>query len=129
MEQHTFFNRLIAALRALLAFGRHHYASRKAVHFAYTRTWREATANQRCAIKLRIRTCGSLYEVSQECFVNDQFKVRETWMASYGWHSNGHLMAIGKTRYIIFDPVRKLVVLEDYPDTGAGTVEIYHQDQ
>ena len=126
MEKQPIFCRLIPALRTLLAFGSQHAASLAALKKTYTLCGFDQALNRTRSV-LRIRPCGQLYEVTRGYFADDQFRVSEQWLATYGWHSNGHLIALGRTTYVIFDPVRKLVVLENFPAEGEDTVEIFHE--
>lgn len=127
MEKQSLFSRLRAAFKTLIAYGCQHAASLKAMEKTYTRCLSDGGSSDPCKVLLRIRACGQLYEVTRGYFVNDEFRVSEKWLATYGWHSNGHLIAIGRCTYVIFDPVRHLVVVEHIPETGPDTVEIYHE--
>jgi hypothetical protein len=118
--------RFRAAIYILLRFGAQHRASLAALEKRYVREWKEPQNGTRCTVKLDIQPQGSLYLVTQQYYSNDQYQVTESWLATYGWHTNGHLIAIGRSRYLICDPVRELLYLENWPDEGDRTVEIYH---
>lgn len=118
--------RLRAAIYILLRFGEQHQASLAALEKRYTREWQDIPGGNRCSVKLDIQPQGSLYLVTQQYYSNDQYKVTQSWIATYGWHCNGHLIGIGCHRYLICDPVRQLLCLENWPDDGDRTVEIYH---
>jgi hypothetical protein len=115
-----------AAVHILLRFGAQHRASLSALEKRYIREWKEPQNGVSCTVKLDIQQQGSLYLVTQQYYRNDQYLVTESWLATYGWHSNGHLIAIGHSRYLICDPIRQLLYLENWPDEGDRTVEIYH---
>src|SRR5258708_4489735 len=119
-------SRLGAAISISLRFGEQHQASLSALEKRYSREWKDPQSGTRCSVRLDIQHQGCLYLVTQQCYTNDQYKVTQSWLATYGWHSNGHLIGIGCHRYLICDPVRKLLYLESWPDDGDRTVEIYH---
>lgn len=118
--------RLRAAISILLRFGSQHRASLAALEKRYIREWQDTPSGNQCSVKLDIQPQGNLYLVTQQYYSNDQYKVTDSWMATYGWHSNGHLIGIGCHRYLICDPLRQLLYLENWPDDGDRTVEIYH---
>jgi hypothetical protein len=118
--------RFRAAIHILLRFGAQHQASLSALEKRYVREWKEPQNGTRCSVKLDIQQQGSLYLVTQQYYTNDQYKVTESWLATYGWHCNGHLIGIGRHCYLICDPIRQLLLLENWPDDGDRTVEIYH---
>jgi hypothetical protein len=127
MEKQSLLRRLCAAINILLTYGVQHAASLAAMEKTYMRCVSDGGTNDPCKILLNIRRSGQLYEVTLGYFTHDQFKVSEKWLATYGWHSNGHLIAIGRCTYVIFDPVRKLVIIERIPEQGPDTVEIFHE--
>lgn len=127
MKKPSKFCRLRAAIRTLITYGCQHAASLKAIEKTYTRCLSDGGTGDPCKVILSIRKCGQLYEVTRGYFVHNEFKADEKWLATYGWHSNGHLIAIGRCTYVIFDAQRKLVVVENIPDKGPDTVEIYHE--
>jgi hypothetical protein len=118
--------RFRAAVHILLRFGAQHQASLSALEKRYFREWKEPQNGARCSVKLDIQQQGSLYLVTQQYYSNDQYKATESWLATYGWHSNGHLIGIGRHCYLICDPIRQLLLLENWPEDGDRTVEIYH---
>lgn len=118
--------RLRAAIHIFCRYGEQHQASLAALEKRYIREWQDTASGNRCSVKLDIQSQGSLYLVTQQYYSNDQYKVTESWIATYGWHSNGHLIGIGCHRYLISDPIRQLLYLENWPDDGERTIEIYH---
>lgn len=118
--------RLRAAISILFRFGEQHQASLSALEKRYTREWKDPQSGARCSVKLDIQPQGCLYLVTRQFFSNDQYKVTDSWIATYGWHCNGHLIGIGCHRYLICDPVRQLLYLENWPEDGERIVEIYH---
>jgi hypothetical protein len=127
MENESKLHRLIAALKTLIRFGSRHAACLQAMEKDYIHHWKDKGSGDPLSIRLRIRPCGDLYEVTRDYLSNDQFKVTEKWLATYGWHSKGHLIALGRTTYVVFDPARKLVFVENIPLDGKETLEIYHE--
>jgi len=115
------------SLSTALRYWYAHSASLKAIKKDYGIAWQDELTRDKNSIKLKICPYGSIYRVTRLYYINDVFTREESWLATYGWHSNGHLIAIGCTRYLIFDPLQKSLYLEDWPDSGERTVEIYHQ--
>lgn len=74
---------------------------------------------------LTIKPYGSLFQVTKRDIINDQPVQVQTWLATYGWHSNGHLIEIGGNRYCIFDTVTKSLYLEELTDSGRTTLELF----
>ncbi|WP_147322014.1 hypothetical protein [Mucilaginibacter conchicola] len=127
MEKRSMIGRLLTAFKTMLAYGCQHAGSLSMMDSAYTRCSGNMLPDNPATAILRIRPCGQLYEITRGSYENGQFRVSEKWLATYGWHSTGHLIAIGRTLYIIFDPIRKLVLVEHFPDDGPVTLETYHQ--
>jgi hypothetical protein len=74
---------------------------------------------------LTIKSHGSLYQVTLTDYINDEAAQEQTWLATYGWHSNGHLIEIGGDRYCIFDTVTKSLYLEELTDSGRTIIELF----
>lgn len=74
---------------------------------------------------LSINPQGNIYKVIQSYHVNGETHV-DVSLATYGWHSNGHLMEIGGYRVWIFDPQNRTLYLENYDEEkDTKTVQIY----
>ena len=125
MEKQRLTCRLRAALKTFLSYGCQHAASRAALSQTYERIWEDNGHSRRVA--LTIRPAGDLYEVRLDHYLNGQHLLNENWPATYGWNSNGHLIAVGRLTYVIMNPARRLVILEDIPDKGPHTQHYYHQ--
>lgn len=74
---------------------------------------------------LTITSYGSLYHITRKDFINDEPAQEKTWLATYGWHSNGHLIEIGGDRYCILDTVAKSLYLEELTESGTTTIELF----
>jgi hypothetical protein len=74
---------------------------------------------------LKINACGSFYQVTRTDYISNIAENEETWLATYSWHSNGHLIEIGGDRYCIFDTVAKSLYLEELTETGKTTIELF----
>ena len=74
---------------------------------------------------LTIKPYGSLFQITKRDIINDEPVQEQTWLATYAWHSNGHLIEIGGDRYCIFDTVTKSLYLEELTDSGRTTLELF----
>jgi hypothetical protein len=74
---------------------------------------------------LKIIPCGSFYQVTRTDYISNLPDNEETWLATYGWHSNGHLIEIGGDRYCVFDTVSKSLYLENLTEQGKTTIELF----
>lgn len=74
---------------------------------------------------LSITSCGSFYKITRTDYISNTPENEETWLATYGWHSNGHLIEIGGDRYCIFDTVSKSLYLEKLTEQGKTTIELF----
>ncbi|WP_025144947.1 hypothetical protein [Pedobacter jeongneungensis] len=76
---------------------------------------------------LKITKEGSLYRVTLSGYLHEDPFVEATWLATYGWHSNGHLIEIGGNRYCIFDSLRKKIFVEQEMSYGYRVEEFDEQ--
>ncbi|HRO41747.1 MAG TPA: hypothetical protein PL009_02875 [Flavipsychrobacter sp.] len=74
---------------------------------------------------LTIKPYGSFYQISRTEYISNMPENEETWLATYGWHSNGHLIEIGGDRYCIFDAVSNSLYLETLTEEGKTTIELF----
>lgn len=74
---------------------------------------------------LTIKPYGSLYQVTRTDYITNIPECEETWLATYGWHSNGHLIEIGGDRFCIFDAAAKSMYLETLTEQGQTTIELF----
>lgn len=116
------------ALKMALAYGDAHASSQKAMKKEYANERHDEKLGDHFLTKITIKKQGNMYQVTQLFYVNGWFKDQNDWIATYGWHSNGHLMAIGSSRYLIFDPTEKLLYLEEWID-DEKTMRIYYQNK
>lgn len=115
-------------LSIALKYCRQHIASMDAMGMLYRKQWPGDTiAGGYTSIIIRITPYGSLYRVSQQYYLWNELQREHSWVASYGWHSNGHLMEIGGSRYCIFDPEQRQLLLESFDnDACEKKLEIYN---
>nr|WP_067054220.1 hypothetical protein [Mucilaginibacter sp. L294] len=129
MKKESLLSRIKAFVGIVIHYVSQHAASKAALSKVFTRQWAGDTVdNGYTSVLLRFTPYGSFYIVSQHYYLKDELQREAYWHATYGWHSNGHLMEIGGYRYCIFNPARKQLYLEYYDD-GAGEkkVEIYNE--
>jgi len=127
MKKKSLISRCRLGLATALRYWCGHAASLKAIKKDYGITWQDEQTRDKNSVKLTICPFGSIYRITRLYYINDVFNREESWLATYGWHSNGHLISLGRTCYLIFDPLQKLLYLEDFPDEGERTVDIYKQ--
>lgn len=125
MKLNTLIHDLRLAAKIILHFGRQHHATLSMMQGVYAR---EALNDERMAgvdTMLTIKASGSFYQVTRTVYVSNTPEAEETWLATYGWHSNGHLIEIGGDRYCIFDTVSKSMYLETLTEQGKTTIELF----
>jgi hypothetical protein len=116
---------LCCAIKVIVHFGKEHHATISMMPGIYGK---EPVPNDRIAgvdTVLRIIPCGSFYKVTRTDYISNTPDNEETWLATYGWHSNGHLIEIGGDRYCIFDTVSKSMYLENLTEQGKTTIELF----
>ncbi|OJW80289.1 MAG: hypothetical protein BGO69_05525 [Bacteroidetes bacterium 46-16] len=113
-------------MRVLLCFGRQHAAALAMVNGTYMRQpARDELVIAGSETLLSIKPCGNLYEVLITNYVANQVADEQKWLATYGWHSNGHLIEIGGDRYCILDTASQSLYLETFTKEGATTVDLF----
>lgn len=125
MKLNKLINDLCLAVKVILHFGRQHHATLSMMQGMYVR---QALHNELIAgvdTMMRITPCGSFYKVTRTDYISNIPDNEETWLATYGWHSNGHLIEIGGDRYCIFDTVSKSLYLENLTEQGKTTIELF----
>jgi hypothetical protein len=119
-------SKLRPALSAVLQYWIAHSASRAAMKKTYRREWQEKGSASTSLAEISIFHHGALYEVNRAFYLDGRLQREESWLATYGWHSNGHLIALGRSGYLIFDPFSKLLYLEEWVGDDKQ-LEVYHQ--
>ncbi len=93
----------------------------------YSKPWPGDTVpNGHTSILINITLEGSLYKVLQQYFLKGELQREYSWVASFSPSPNATLTEIGGYRFIIFDPVRNTLYLEDETIGGSPVVTIYH---
>jgi hypothetical protein len=118
---------LWGALRAALKYWAEQAASRQAMGYIYERKWRGEELAGDFAIQILINPQGSIYKVTHRHFLNGRLLREESYLATYAWHSNGHLFALGSDRCLVFDPAQRQLYLEERPETGGCRLETFEQ--
>lgn len=95
MKKESLWCRLQMMLRIALHYTRQHAQSKEAMKGVYTKQCLPLEMDFNYSIILKIRPLGSLYQVTLSRFLDHELVREETWPATYGWHSNGHLIEIG----------------------------------
>lgn len=107
-------------------YGRQHHATLAMVNGIYIRQpGRNDLVVTGTESILSIKPVGNFYQVTRTDYVSNTPEHEETWLATYGWHSNGHLIEIGSDRYCIFDAGSKTMYLETLTEQGKTTIEVF----
>ena len=127
MKKENLIRSICSALRAALRYWCSHADSLQAMKKLYARHYRDEKG-ENCMVLLGINPYGSIYRVSQLFYRGGVYSHEESWLATYGWHFNGHLTALGRsTCYVVFDPQQKTVCLETNDASDKGITELYTQ--
>lgn len=125
MKLNKLIHDLRLAVKVLLNFGRQHHATLSMMQGMYVR---QALHNELITgvdTMLTIKPYGSVYQVTRTDYITNIPECEETWLATYGWHSNGHLIEIGGDRFCIFDAATKSMYLETLTEQGQTTIELF----
>lgn len=125
MKLNKLIHDLRLAAKVILNFGRQHHATLSMMQGIYVK---QALPNDLIAgidTMLNIKSHGSLYQVTRTDYISNTPEKEETWLATYGWHSNGHLIEIGGDRYCIFDAVSNSLYLEALTELGNTKIELF----
>ena len=125
MKLNKLIHDLRLAVKVILHFGRQHHATLSMMQGMYVR---QALHNDMIAgvdTMLTIKPYGSLYQITRTDYITNTPECEETWLATYGWHSNGHLIEIGGDRFCIFDAVSKSMYLGTLTEQGQTTIELF----
>jgi hypothetical protein len=127
MKKESLFSRARLALGAALQYWYSHAESLQAINKLYTGNFRDEKG-ETYKVLLGVNPHGSIYRVTQLYYRDGVYSHEKTWLATYGWHCNGHLIAIGQSgQYLILNPAQKSVYLERYDDADEKIVELYQQ--
>ena len=116
---------LYLVAKIIRKFCRQHHTTLSMMEGTYER---QPLANERTAgidTILAIKASGSFYTVTRTDYVNNISIYEQAWLATYGWHSNGHLIEIGGDRLCIFDTISKSLYLETLTEQGKITLELF----
>jgi len=113
-------------VKVALRYSSQHCASLAALDRPYRRTWDDPNKEGRLiSSSISITPCGSLYKVYEATYHDGQLVNEETRLATYGWHSNGHLIEIAGTRYWIIDSLGESLYVDDYNDEDLRSFDVY----
>jgi hypothetical protein len=125
MKSKNLIQDLLASVKVVLLFAGQHYATLSMLEGVYQRQPLHEKLLAGLDTTLTITLNGSLYQVTRTDYVNDEPALEQTWLATYGWHSNGHLIEIGGDRYCILDAETKSLYLEELTESGRTTIELF----
>lgn len=127
MKKQHLFDSFLSGIRTAIRYWCGQAASQQAMEQVYVRRWREEDPEAEYAVQILINPHGSIYQVTQRHFVNGDLIREETYPATYGWHSGGHLIALGMERFLVFDPAQRLLYVENWLAGEEPSLEIYEQ--
>jgi len=126
MKKSNFISRFRSAIATALQYWYAHSLIFKAMENIYIKEWQDELMNCRLSITIRIIPCGSIYYVAQSFYCDGSYLKDVSWLATYSWHGGGCLVSIGPMHDLIFDPLQKLLYLEEW-GVGEITVDKYKQ--
>ncbi len=127
MKKQNLLDNLLSGLKAAVQYWSDHAACHQAMDQVYVRKWREEEPAADYAVQILINPHGSIYKVTTRHFVNADLLREESYLATYGWHSNGHLIGLGMERFLVFDPAQKQLYLEEWTKGVGPILETYEQ--
>jgi hypothetical protein len=127
MKKQSLLDSLLSGLRVAIQYWSDQAATQQAMEQVYVRKWHGEEFQADYAVQILINPNGSIFKITHRHFVNGDLIREESYPATYGWHSNGHLIALGIVRFLVFDPAQKLLYIEDCPERGNPTLETYEQ--
>ncbi|WEK21358.1 MAG: hypothetical protein P0Y49_09415 [Candidatus Pedobacter colombiensis] len=125
MKKENLWKRIQIILQVAFKYASQHAQSLNAIKGTYHKQYPKQDPDFRYTEVLTIVPFGSLFKVIHSSYMDQELLGEKTCLATYGWHSNGHLIEIGGCRYWIFDPLQKTIYLEDYSDPDVKTVEVF----
>jgi malonyl CoA-acyl carrier protein transacylase len=125
MKSKNLIQKLLASVKIALRFGGQHYAALSMLEGVYVRQPLHEKLFAGLDTTLTITLNGSLYHVTRTDYVNDEPALEQRWLATYGWHSTGHLIEIGGDRYCILDTATKSLYLEELTESGKTILELF----
>lgn len=127
MQQISIIQKLKTLISILSNFAGRHQQSLSAMQHTYRCCSAQSSNTVESSVStLTIAPYGSLFKVTEVLESNGTVSIK-THLASYGWHSNGHLIEIGEARYWIFDPLHQQLYVEDYDEELNRRAQCYHK--
>lgn len=127
MKEQNPIKRVWRLLRLVKNYLSQHAASLKAMQVEYFTVCDENGPAAGHTIRISVAPRGHLYKVTQVFYKDGRYFHEQSWLATYGWQCNGHLIAIGSHRHLIFDPPNESLYLEEWLDTPEEVVTLYTQ--
>ena len=113
-------------LKTAFRYASQHHNTLPELDKQYSRQWTDPNLpGQQLSTTIRFTPYGSLYKVIETTYSNAKVVKEETRVATYGWHSNGHLIEIGGYRFWIFDPLGGALYVEYYNEQEEKGYDVY----
>ncbi|MXN91162.1 hypothetical protein GR160_07950 [Flavobacterium sp. Sd200] len=128
MENQSLIQTLKAIWATICIFCSQHTQSTAAMKKAYLKQWPGDTASDgHTLVAISVIPYGSIFKVHQLYYLQGELQRQKTWLATYGWHSNGHLIEIGGDRHCIFNPAGKELYFEYFDANVDKVTETYKE--
>lgn len=125
MKLHKLIYDLRSVVKIVLLFCRRHYATLSMIQGLYTKQPLNNDVETGIDTMLSIKAYSNFYQVTRIDYISNLPANEETWLAAYGWHSNGHFFEVGGSRYCIFDTASKSLYLETITEEGKIRLELF----
>lgn len=116
---------IAAAFKIMLRFSRQHYATLEMIEGMYVKETSSGELVAGLDTAITIKATGNLFQVTRTDYISNIPENEEKWMATYGWHSNGHLIELGGDRYCVFEAASKSLYLESTTQKGNIMIELF----
>ena len=124
MKKQSLLDKLSAILGGSSRFYYDHQAYMEAMKKVYVRKSQMTEPDMEFKDHIIINPYGSIYKVTARYFIDGNLTREDIYLATYG---NGQLTTLGVTRYLILDPVLRLLYVENWITGADNKVEIFEQ--
>lgn len=125
MKHKNLIQDLHATVKIALRFGRQHLATLNMIEGIYVRQPLKHERPLGLDTTLSIKSYNNFYQVTRTDYAGDAPACEDTWLATYAWHSSGHLIEIGGDHYCIFDAASGSMYLELLTDRAETKLEFF----
>jgi hypothetical protein len=128
MKKQSLFSRVRHALSVALRYWHSHAEGLHAIKKLYAGNFIDEKSGEIYKVLLGVNPHGRIFRISQVYYRGGVYSHETSWLATYRWHCNGHLIAVGENgKYLILNPAHQSVSLERYNDADEKKTELYQQ--